>query len=54
MINILSKFWIEESGQGMAEYALILAFVAVVCIIALQTLGSTASNKYDHISNEVK
>jgi len=28
-----------ESGQGLAEYALILAFVALACIIALGALG---------------
>jgi Flp pilus assembly pilin Flp len=28
-----------ESGQGLAEYGLILAFVAIVCIGALGGLG---------------
>lgn len=28
-----------ESGQGLAEYALILALIAVVCIGALGALG---------------
>jgi hypothetical protein len=28
-----------EAGQGLAEYALILAFVALVCIGALGALG---------------
>ena len=31
----------EDSGQGLAEYALILAFVALVCVTALGALGST-------------
>lgn len=29
----------REEGQGLAEYGLILALIAVVCIAALQTLG---------------
>ena len=29
-----------ESGQGLAEYALILAFVAAVCVVAVGSLGS--------------
>ena len=33
-----------ESGQGLAEYALILAFVALVCVGALGTLGSAIAN----------
>lgn len=31
----------DETGQGLAEYALILAFVALVCVTALSTLGTT-------------
>lgn len=30
-----------EAGQGLAEYALILAFIALVCVTALGALGST-------------
>lgn len=30
----------EESGQGLAEYGLILALVAVVAIVALTGLGN--------------
>ncbi len=29
----------REEGQGLAEYGLILALIAVVCIAALTTLG---------------
>lgn len=29
----------DEEGQGLAEYGLILALIAVVCIGALQLLG---------------
>jgi Flp pilus assembly pilin Flp len=28
-----------ESGQGLAEYGLILAMIAVVCLGALEALG---------------
>ena len=30
----------KEDGQGLAEYGLILALIAVVCIAALTLLGS--------------
>ena len=33
----------EEQGQGLAEYALILALIAIVAIIALIFLGGQVS-----------
>jgi pilus assembly protein Flp/PilA len=33
----------DEEGQGLAEYALILALIAIVAIIALIFLGSQVS-----------
>ncbi len=34
----------EEDGQGLAEYALILALIAIVAIIALIFLGNQVSS----------
>ena len=44
----------EESGQGMVEYGLILALIAVVVIIALQTLGTATKDKLDEVGNAIK
>ena len=35
----------DEEGQGLAEYALILALIAIVAIIALIFLGSQVSGR---------
>lgn len=34
----------NEAGQGLAEYALILALIALVCVAALGTLGQAIAN----------
>ena len=34
----------EETGQGLAEYALILALIAIVAIVALLFLGGQISS----------
>jgi pilus assembly protein Flp/PilA len=43
----------DEDGQGLAEYALILALIAVVAIVALLFLGSQVSDKLSIIGNAV-
>jgi Flp pilus assembly pilin Flp len=34
----------RQSGQGLAEYALILALIAAICIAAVGTLGTAIAN----------
>jgi len=33
----------DERGASLVEYALLVALIAVVCIVAVTTLGSNAS-----------
>jgi Flp pilus assembly pilin Flp len=40
-----------DDGQGLAEYALILALVAILSILALMFLGSQVSDKLSVIGN---
>ena len=40
LINLVRR---EDKGQGLAEYALILALIAIVAIIALIFLGTQVS-----------
>ena len=43
----------EESGQGMVEYGLILALIAVVCIVGFSTLGNAANDKANNVAEEI-
>jgi len=43
----------SEKGQGMAEYGLILALVAVVVITALTTLGTGISGTFNTIASKI-
>jgi pilus assembly protein Flp/PilA len=42
---------LQERGQGMIEYAMILVMVALVVLLALQVLGRTTNNVYSNIAN---
>jgi pilus assembly protein Flp/PilA len=43
----------QEEGQGMAEYGLILALIAVVVIVALNVLGPAISNLMTSVANDL-
>jgi pilus assembly protein Flp/PilA len=43
----------DEDGQGLAEYALILALIAIVAIVALTFLGGQISTILYEISQKM-
>jgi len=43
----------EEDGQGLAEYALILALIAIVAIVALIFLGGQVSKILSTVGKSV-
>ena len=43
----------DEEGQGLAEYALILALIAIVAIIALIFLGGQVSKILSNVGTAV-
>ena len=47
---MLSQAHRPERGQGMVEFALILALVALVVIVALLLTGGQVTNLYSNIT----
>jgi pilus assembly protein Flp/PilA len=43
----------NERGQGLAEYALILALIAIVAIVALLFLGGAISQILSHVGSSL-
>jgi pilus assembly protein Flp/PilA len=41
----------KEKGQGLVEYAIILALIAIVVIAVMTTLGNKVNNTMSTISN---
>ncbi|HEY3312767.1 MAG TPA: pilus assembly protein [Anaerolineales bacterium] len=46
-------FSLQERGQGMVEYALILVFVALVVIAVLTITGPIVGNTYSTINSKL-
>ena len=50
LINLIKR---DEEGQGLAEYALILALIAIVAIIALIFLGRQVSQILSTVGSSI-
>ncbi len=53
MTEKMMKLMKDESGQGMAEYGLILAGVAVVVMAAVIALGNGLFGIFNEVTEEV-
>ncbi len=43
----------SELGASLVEYALLVALIAVVCIVGIGILGTNANNKFSAIGSEI-
>lgn len=50
---MLKKFWNDESGQGMVEYVLIIALVAVAAVAAFTTLKGGITSKLTDVNTQL-
>ena len=53
MKNFLAWLKDEESGQGMVEYGLLIALIAIVVVAALLVLGPAIKGKFDEASKKL-
>ncbi len=50
---VRARFGDDERGASLVEYALLVALIAVVCIVAVTTLGEGASSKFDKVGDSI-
>jgi pilus assembly protein Flp/PilA len=50
---LINSFKRDEEGQGLAEYALILALIAIVAIVALIFLGGAISQILSTVGSSI-
>jgi pilus assembly protein Flp/PilA len=53
MTSILKAFWQEEDGQDMVEYALLLAFIALVGITLLSGVKGSITSIWTSVNTNL-
>ncbi len=53
MLSLVKRLLVEEEGQGMAEYGLILALIAVVVIGVLATMGDKLQEVFNQVNDKL-
>jgi Flp pilus assembly pilin Flp len=53
MARLLGRFWTEEAGQDIAEYAVMLAVILVIVVGTVQLIGSNANNVFSSVASSL-
>lgn len=50
----MKKFFMNEEGQGMVEYGLILGLIAIVVIAALSATGTSLKGLFGGVAQSIQ
>lgn len=54
MIALLFKMWLEDDGQDIAEYAVMLALILVLVVGTIRLVGSNANNAFSAAASSLQ
>jgi Flp pilus assembly pilin Flp len=51
--NKIHRLWADESGQDVAEYAVMLAVILVIVIGTVRLIGGNANNVFSQVGSSM-
>jgi Flp pilus assembly pilin Flp len=54
MVNLIRRLWSEDSGQDIAEYAVMLAVILVLVVGTVRLIGSNANNAFSNVASSLQ
>jgi Flp pilus assembly pilin Flp len=53
MIDSPRNLWLQEEGQDIAEYAVMLAVILVIVVGTLRLIGGQANNVFSSVASSI-
>ena len=53
LLQLVNRFRRNEDGAALAEYGLLVALIAVVCVVAVTALGTNISVAFSKIASAI-
>jgi pilus assembly protein Flp/PilA len=51
MFTVIDRLRREEEGAALVEYGMLVGLIAVICVVAVTTLGTEVSTAFSNIAN---
>jgi Flp pilus assembly pilin Flp len=52
--KLFHKFWLDDEGQDIAEYAVMLAVILVIVVGTIRLIGSNANNVFSSVGSAIQ
>ena len=53
MLKLIQRLWSEDSGQDIAEYAVMLAVILVLVVGTVRLIGSNANTVFSNVASSI-
>lgn len=54
MGKLVKRFWKDEQGLELSEYAVMIALIALVIIVAILALGPVIANQFNKLKDTLE
>lgn len=54
MSYAIRKFWLDEEGQDIAEYSVMLAVILVIVVGTVRLIGSNAGSIFSQVGSSLQ
>jgi Flp pilus assembly pilin Flp len=54
MSKFIRKLWLDDQGQDIAEYAVMLAVILVLVVGTIRLIGSNANNVFSNTASSIQ
>jgi Flp pilus assembly pilin Flp len=54
MSELIRRIWSEDTGQDIAEYAVMLAVILVLVVGTIRLIGSNANNAFSSVASSIQ
>ena len=53
LLQVINRFRRDDEGAALAEYGLLVALIAVICVVAVTALGTQVSIAFSKIASAI-
>ena len=53
VLQLINRFRKEEEGAALVEYGMLVGLIAVICVVAVTTLGTEVSTAFSTIASSL-